>query len=877
MREGSPRKIYLSEYTPPAFGISSVDLYFDLRDGATRVTSELVMTRQPTGEGQPLRLDGVGLELLSLSIDGRDLQQDEYQVDEEGLTIFSVPDAFTLRSVVQILPEANTALEGLYQSSGNYCTQCEAHGFRKITWFLDRPDVMAVFSTTIEADKARFPVLLSNGNPVDRGELDNGRHWVKWVDPFKKPCYLFALVAGDLALTEGRFTTASGRDVALRIYTEKHNADKTAHALRSLQAAMRWDEETYGLEYDLDIYMIVAVDDFNMGAMENKGLNVFNSKFVLALPETATDRDFVNIEAVIAHEYFHNWTGNRVTCRDWFQLSLKEGLTVFRDQSFTADRTSAPVKRIEDVRMLRSVQFAEDASPMAHPVRPESYIEINNFYTVTVYEKGAEVVRMYQTLLGKEGFRKGMDLYFERHDGQAVTTDDFRQAMADANGVDLSQFQRWYEQAGTPRVTVEAQWLAEQGEYRLHFRQHCPQGQDPHKFEPMMIPVLTALLSRDGEALETRLDGSSDLCHEHLLVLTDMAQTFRFTDLSAQPVPSLLRDFSAPVILDHDYADAELAMLGARDTNLFNRWEAGQRLALKVLLADIEGMADAAAEARELLLDSWGRLLTEAQPDAALLAEALVLPTETYLAEQVDEIDPDRIRTAHRRLRQELATRHREALQALYERCEGSGAFELDAESMGRRQLRNVVLAALTVDGQDEALDLALAQFKAAGNMTETMGALTALMDIDCDQRRQALAAFEQRWSHDSLVMDKWFALQAGSDLPTVLADVRKLMKHPLFTLKNPNKVRALVGAFAGNPTGFHAIDGSGYDFVAEVIEQLDAINPQVAARLARVFTRWRRYAEPRRQQMRKVLEHMLEIPALSKDVYEIAEQSLRG
>ncbi len=877
MKEGSPRVIYLKDYRPPAFWIDSVDLHFDLRDGATTVSSKIALRRNPEVERQPLRLDGVDLTPVSASIDGRALTASEYRIDAEGMTIADPPDEFVFESVVEIHPENNAALEGLYQSGGNYCTQCEAHGFRKITWFLDRPDVMTVFTTTIEADKARFPVLLSNGNLVDHGDAADGRHWVKWSDPFRKPSYLFALVAGDLALTEGRFTTRSGREVALRIYTEHHNAHRTGHALRSLEKAMRWDEQTYGLEYDLDLYMIVAVDDFNMGAMENKGLNIFNSKFVLALPETATDTDFVNIEAVIAHEYFHNWTGNRVTCRDWFQLSLKEGLTVFRDQSFTADMTSPAVKRIDDVRMLRSVQFAEDASPMAHPVRPASYIEINNFYTVTVYEKGAEVVRMYQTLLGKEGFRKGMDLYFRRHDGQAVTTDDFRRAMADANGVDLEQFQRWYEQAGTPRITVESAWDADKGEYALTFEQHCPEGQDRDAFEPMMIPVRSALLSTRGGAIESRLAGEQDARHEHLLVLTARRQTFVFTGLDAEPVPSLLRDFSAPVILEYDYTDDMLGFLAGHDSDAFNRWEAGQRLANRVLLHGIGRVAQGLSfEAAPALIEAWRHLLSDRESDRALLAEALILPGESYLAEQMTVVDPDAIHQARDSLMRQLAETFQDALLRIYEEnSDADEGFALDAASMGRRRLKNVALGLLTATGAPEALDRALAQFRAAANMTDAMGALSALANHDGEQRRAALAEFHDRWRDDSLVMDKWFALQAGAATPGVVEEVRRLMSHPLFTLRNPNKVRALIGAFAANPTGFHAADGSGYRLVGEQIRKLDPLNPQVASRLAKQFTRWRRHDERRQALMREELQRIKALPGLSRDVYEVVAKSL--
>lgn len=870
MKEASPRTIKLADYTVPDFLIHTVDLHFDLRDGDTRVTAMLDMHRNPGSDDQQavLQLDGAQLKLLELAIDGVALPPSGYETDEEGLRIFELPETFTLRTVVSIHPENNTALEGLYQSSGNYCTQCEAHGFRKITYYLDRPDVMAVFTTTIEADQQRFPVLLSNGNPVEQGLAEQGRHWAKWLDPHKKPSYLFALVAGDLTLTEGSYTTASGRDVALHIYTEKHNADKTDHAVRSLQRAMQWDEETFGLEYDLDIYMIVAVDDFNMGAMENKGLNVFNSKFVLARPDTATDTDYVNIEAVIAHEYFHNWTGNRVTCRDWFQLSLKEGLTVFRDQSFTADMTSAAVKRIDDVRALRTHQFAEDAGPMAHPVRPASYIEINNFYTLTVYEKGAEVVRLYQTLLGKKGFRRGMDLYFHRHDGQAVTTDDFRKAMADANGVDLSQLQRWYEQAGTPEVSVTEQWNQDSGQYSLTFNQSCPPTPESDTKAPYLIPVKLKLMhqTQPGDSPE-----------EQMVQLTKTEQRFDFEGFSTKPVPSMLREFSAPVKLSFDYSDEQLAFLMAHDDDSFNRWDAGQTLAERVLLGRVEALqASRALQRHAFLNDAVAKMLSQSGVDAGLLAEALSLPAEGYLAQKMAEVDPDAIHRAREGLIRDLAEECADRWQTLYQHNQGDDEYRLDALNLGRRRLKNLALQ-YVVAGQPEAgLALAMQQFEQASNMTDSMGALIALARQDSPQRQQALQQFHDRWQHNSLVMDKWFTLQATMPDQDILQRVKELMRHPLFSMKNPNKVRAVISAFAqANPVGFHREDGSGYQFVADCIIELDPLNPQIASRLSKAFTSWRRYDEDRQQKMRIELERILAHQGLSKDVFEVVERSL--
>ena len=880
MKEATPRSVHLHDYTPPAWRIETVELAFQLHEGHTEVTSTLRLARNPDHHPPvaDLRLDGEGLELLSLALDGEPLPPDRFRQDETGLTVLDFPDRGELRSVVRIHPEDNTALEGLYRSGGNYCTQCEAEGFRRITFYLDRPDVMAVFTTTIEADRARYPVLLSNGNPVARGEAGGGRHWVRWHDPFPKPSYLFALVAGDLAVREDRYTTASGREVALRIYTEPHNIDRTGHAMRSLKRAMRWDEQRYGLEYDLDIYMIVAVDDFNMGAMENKGLNIFNSKLLLARPETATDTDYVNIEAVVAHEYFHNWTGNRVTCRDWFQLSLKEGLTVFRDQSFTADMTSAAVKRIDDVRALRTWQFAEDASPMAHPVRPQSYIEINNFYTVTVYEKGAEVVRLYETLLGRNGFRRGMDLYFQRHDGQAVTVEDFRDAMADANGRDLSQMQRWYDQAGTPRLIVRDEWDAAAGRYTLHLRQECPPTPGQPEKLPFLIPVRLGLLDGQGRPLPLQLEGEdAPAGTERVLELTGAARSFTFVGLPERPLPSLLRGFSAPVIVSYDYSDAQLAFLMAHDQDDFNRWDAGQQLAERLLLGRVAAArGQGGAPAADPLREAWARLLDDEAADPALVAEALTLPGEGYLAERVQPVDPAAIHSAREGLRRELADALHGRWRAAWTRHRTQGPYRLEAADMGRRRLANLALAYLLHGSDESAHALAWRQFREAGNMTDTLGALQPLVHTASPYRAEALAAFHDRWQDDPLVLDKWFSVQATAPLPDTLDTVRRLMDHPRFSLKNPNRVRALIGAFAqGNPSRFHAPDGSGYRFVADRILDLDPINPQVAARLAKVFARWRQYEPGRAALMRAELERIAGRAGLSRDVYEIVSRSL--
>lgn len=878
MKEATPKTIYLKDYTPPPYWIDTAELHFDLCEGITRVRAKLNLRRnRDTERVTALRLDGEGLELCSISIDAEPLPASRYEVFDDGLLLHDVADQFQLETVVAIHPEQNTALEGLYQSAGNYCTQCEAEGFRKITYFLDRPDVMAIFTTTIEADAQRYPQLLSNGNDTARGQLENGRHWVRWEDPFKKPSYLFALVAGDFAVNEDAFTTQSGRSVALRIFTEHHNADKTEHAMRSLKRAMAWDEQTFGLEYDLDIYMIVAVDDFNMGAMENKGLNVFNSKFVLARPDTATDADYVNIEAVIAHEYFHNWTGNRVTCRDWFQLSLKEGLTVYRDQEFTADMTSAAVKRIDDVRALRTYQFAEDASPMAHPIRPASYMEINNFYTLTVYEKGAEVVRMYATLLGKAGFRKGMDLYFQRHDGQAVTTDDFRQAMADANGVNLDQFQLWYEQAGTPEVSAEATWDAAEGSWRLDLRQSCPPTPEREHKQPFLIPVVMGLLDAKGNELPLRPCEQAAL-HEQTLLLTEAHEQVTFTGLGEKPVPSFLRGFSAPVKFSYDYSDAELVFLSRHDGDAFNRWDAVQTLFLRQILGRIECLQhDLPPASFTHALDAVGGLLADREADPALLAEALLLPAEGYIGESMAVIDVDAIHSVREALRREIAERYAAQWQERFAQHQTPGAYQIDPQSMGHRRLKNLALGYLLAEGSEAGRALALNQYQQASNMTDAIAAVQLLANQDCPQREQVLHEFYTRWQDDPLVLDKWFSAQAMSTLPDTLERVQALLAHPKFNIRTPNRVRALIGAFLqGNPLRFHALNGAGYDFAAEQILRLDAINPQVAARLCKVFTRWRRYDSARQTLMRAALERIAAQPGLSADVFEIVSNSLK-
>ncbi len=867
------------DYRPPAFLIDRVDLEFDLAEDATEVASTLHLRRNPQADRDVLVLDGEGLELLDVRLDGVELGADAFDYDGSRLRIEGVADTARLFTRVRIHPESNTALEGLYRSSGSFCTQCEPEGFRKITFFADRPDVLASFTTRITADRERYPVLLSNGNPGGAGLLADGRHWARWHDPFPKPSYLFALVAGRLERVSARYTTMSGRDVDLHLYVEARNIDKCEHALASLERAMRWDEDVYGREYDLDVYMVVAVDDFNMGAMENKGLNIFNSKYVLARPETATDADYRYIEGVIGHEYFHNWTGNRVTCRDWFQLSLKEGLTVFRDQEFSGDMGSRAVKRIEDVEVLRSYQFPEDAGPMAHPVRPDSYLEINNFYTATVYNKGAEVIRMMHRLLGAEAFRHGMDLYFERFDGQAVTCDDFVQAMEDASGVDLGQFRRWYSQAGTPLLRVRRQWFAEEGALELEITQELAPVADQEAAGPMHIPLALALVGPDGRDRPLRLDGEecAPQTPTRVFELRQVTERLRFVGLDREPVPSLLRGFCAPVRLATDLSRDELAFLAAHDADPFNRWDAGQRLALDVLL----GLVEDVRQGRPLelpgeLAQAWRATLEADDFDAALLAKALVLPGEAFLADQMDEVDVDAVHRARTFVRRELAR----VLAELWRRIVGDNAPEkpcrLDARTMGRRALRNVSLAYLVRAGERPDPAPALDQLRAADNMTDEVAALAVLANLDVPQRDAALAEFAARWQTDPLVMDKWLGIQAMSELPDTLAAVVGLLDHPVYDARNPNKVRALVGVFCGsNQVRFHAADGAGYRFLADQVLALDPLNPQVAARMVGHFSRWRRFDERRRELMQVQLERIVAVEGLSRDVYEIAAKSL--
>jgi aminopeptidase N len=881
MTTDRPQTICLDDYTPPAFLIDNTELRFVLGEKITQVRSILSVRRNPqaTTDRTPLTLNGEQLQLVSIKLDGESLSRDQFRIKSEFITILRVPARFQLEIETQIKPQENTALEGLYQSSGNFCTQCEAEGFRKITYFLDRPDVMSKFTTMIVADKDRYPALLANGNLIDSGDMNGNQHFATWQDPFPKPCYLFALVAGNLVCKEDVYVTRSGRHVMLRIYVQEHNIDKCDHAMRALKKAMRWDEATFGLEYDLDIYMIVAVDDFNMGAMENKGLNIFNSKFVLARPETATDSDYAGIEGVIAHEYFHNWTGNRVTCRDWFQLSLKEGLTVFRDQEFTADMTSRPVKRIEDVRLLRTHQFPEDSSPMAHPVRPQSYIEINNFYTVTVYDKGAELVRMYQTLFGREGFRKGLSLYLQRHDGRAVTIDDFAAAMADTNHYDLTQFKRWYTQAGTPVVTVTGRWDSEDSTYTLTASQSCPPTPGQAHKEPFDIPLKVGLLGADdGTDIPLQFEGERSAAGtSRVLGVRASEQSFRFVNVLEKPVPSLLRDFSAPVMLRYSYTDEELAFLLAFDSDPFNRWEAGQKLVIN----DLKRLIGAYQQGKSLKVNetsilAFKKVLQNAGLDRAYVSEILVLPSETYISEHFEQIDVQAIHVARRTFRQSMAEiLESELLQAYYEN-KLEGVYRYNAEDAGRRKLKNLCLVYLATLEKSEYHTLAREQFHDAPNMTDMMGAIIALRDSDCKEREEIYESFHDRWQNDPLVMDKWFSNQAMSSGKDTLEKVRRLREHPLFSIRNPNRVRAVIGAFAhSNPLHFHRADGAGYAFVAEQVLVLDRLNPQVAARLAKAFSRWKKYDPARQSLMQQQLKHIASSKGISRDLYEVVTKSL--
>ena len=886
MSDSKPKTVLRSAYRVPDYLIDTVDLAFDLHEDSTHVETRLGVRRRVdvSDEGAPLVLAGEGLELRTIEIDGRPLGESEYRIEDGRLVIAAPPAHFELRTQVTIHPESNTRLSGLYKSGGNFCTQCEAMGFRRITYFLDRPDIMARYSVSIEADRERYPVLLSNGNRIEAMPLDGGRHRVRWEDPFPKPSYLFALVAGDLRDHSGEFVTMSGRPVRLEIWVEPQNIDRCEHALGSLQRAMKWDEERFGREYDLDIYMIVAVGDFNMGAMENKGLNIFNSKYVLALPETATDDDYEGIESVIAHEYFHNWTGNRVTCRDWFQLTLKEGLTVYRDQRFSEDMVSEPVCRIAEIKGLRARQFPEDEGPMAHPIRPDSYISMDNFYTATVYEKGAEVIRMYATLLGEDGFRRGMDLYFDRHDGQAVTCDDFRAAMADACGRDLSQFERWYLQAGTPRLRAVGDYDREGRRYLLTLSQDYPEtafeimGADDRK--PLHLPVAVGLLGSDGMPLPLRLSGeAADEAGSttRVLELKEAERQFVFEGIDTEPVPSVLRGFSAPVRFEMERSRESLAFLMAHDDDAVNRWDAGQQLALELLVATVKELQQGVTpELDPGFVEAWGRLLADEKLDGSLRALALTLPGERVIAQELKIIEPDAIHAAREFMGKALAAAHLETLWSIYHALSATGPYRHERGSIDRRRLRNAVLRSLIWAGDEESIETAWTQYENADNMTDAQAAFLVLADQDHSRRGDVIQAFYDRWRGDPLVLDKWFAIQAGSSRTDTLNRVRDLAEHPDFNLGNPNRVRSLIGAFcSGNQVRFHGSSGEGYVFLADYVLALNDSNPQVASRMVSVFNDWRRYDTERQISMQKQLERIASNESLSKDVYEIVNRAL--
>jgi len=876
MRTDEPRAIHLADYKAPEFRIRTVHLDFALSPEATRVTSRLEIARQ-TGSG-PLVLAGESQKLLSITLDGRALSVSDYLLDDKNLTIPNVPAKLTLEITSEINPAANTALEGLFLSNGMFCTQCEPEGFRRITYFLDRPDNLSVFTVRIEADREQYPVLLSNGNRIESGELAGGRHFAAWHDPFPKPSYLFALVAGDLGAIHDSFTTMSGRKVALDIFVEHGNEPRALYAMDALKRSMKWDEEAYGREYDLDIFMIVAVSAFNMGAMENKGLNIFNDKVLLASPETATDDDYARIESVVAHEYFHNWTGDRVTCRDWFQLSLKEGLTVFRDQQFSGDMRSRGVQRIQDVRALRARQFVEDAGPLAHPVQPQSYIEINNFYTATIYDKGAQVIGMLKTLVGDEGYRKATDLYFERHDGEAATVEDWVRCFEDACDRDLTQFRLWYRQSGTPVIEARGGYDAKAKTYTLELTQSlAPTPGQPEK-KPMHIPVRMGLVGRKGAALPLTLEGENHAGPEtRVLELIENFHRFVFVDVAEDPLLSLGRNFSAPAVFRTPHSRHERAVLMGKDSDAFNRWESGQILAAEIML---EVAGDARSDAGSDYIAAIVDVLARAEQDPAFAAQMLMPPTESELAARKTPVDPVGIHTARVTLVRAIALAHRERLAQLYEYMRGSidsenGDFSPDAKDAGRRALRNAALRYLTAADDEAAAGLADAHYRSADNMTDMIAGLAALTRMESPLRDAAFTHFYDRFKSDPLVLDKWMSLQAGSPLPETVTSVRELMKHPAFDIKNPNRVRALVGAFSANHLRFHNEDGSGYRLVGEVIRTLDPMNPQVAARMAGSFESWRRYDPARQELMRAELGAIHGLSGISPNLFEVTGKML--
>ncbi len=888
MKESQGKTVYLRDYRVPDFLIDDTQLIVELFETETFVSSRLKMRRNPAAQTPqaPLVLSGRAMELLEVKLAGKALSASEYQVDAEQLTIAGVPASFLLECRTRIKPQENTSLEGLYKSRVMFCTQCEAEGFRKITYYLDRPDVLSSFTTRIEAESARYPVLLSNGNLLASGELGGGRHFATWQDPFKKPCYLFALVAGDLKNISDSFTTSSGRKVELKIFVEAKDLDKCDFAMDSLKRAMRWDEEVYGREYDLDIFMIVAVDDFNMGAMENKGLNIFNSSCVLAKPETSTDFSFARIESIVAHEYFHNWSGNRVTCRDWFQLSLKEGFTVFRDAEFSADMGSRAVNRIEDVGLLRTVQFAEDSGPMAHSVRPESYMEISNFYTVTIYEKGSEVVRMIANLLGKQLFRKGTDLYFSRFDGMAVTTEDFVQCMEEVSGINLTQFRLWYTQAGTPTLIVSRDYDAKERRFTLTIKQQCPPTPRQPTKEPFFIPVTVALLDSKGQEMQLQLDAADSPATSKVLRLTGAEQQFTFINISEAPVPALLRGFSAPVKLQCDYTREELSFLMSHERDGFVRWEAGQQLSLAVLNEGMQARREGKTFTVDpLLINAYRSVLQAAlvdtNADKSMLANLLLLPPEAYLAELTVPVDVEGIHAVREQVRLQLAQELADLFGQVYHANVSTDAYSYEAVAVARRTLKNTALNYLMLLQERSWFAVAKQQYDSATNMTDQSAALRAFVNNPYAGnkvlRESLVAAFYQQWKHETLVVEQWLSLQSAAPVPNNLPAVQELINHEAFDLRNPNKVRSVIGAFCNaNLIGFHAADGSGYRFLADYVIKLNASNPQIASRQLTPLTRWRKYDQARQILMKAELRRVMAEPKLSPDVFEIVSKSLQ-
>ncbi|WP_025500467.1 aminopeptidase N [Vibrio parahaemolyticus] len=863
----APQAKYRKDYQAPSHTITDIDLTFDLYDNDTIVTALSKVVQK--GESTTLELDGEGLELRSVKVNGEDWAH--HEVKEASLVLSDLPAEFELEIITKIDPEANTALEGLYKSGGAFCTQCEAEGFRRITYYLDRPDVLTKYTTKVIADKATYPYLLSNGNRIAQGEAENGRHWVQWQDPHPKPAYLFALVAGDFDVHRDKYTTMSGRNVDLEIFVDKGNLDRAGHAMTSLINSMKWDEERFGLEYDLDIYMIVAVDFFNMGAMENKGLNIFNSKFVLANDQTATDRDYLGIEAVIGHEYFHNWTGNRVTCRDWFQLSLKEGLTVFRDQEFSSDLGSRAVNRIDNVRIIRGPQFAEDASPMSHPIRPDKVIEMNNFYTLTVYEKGSEVIRMYHTLLGEEGFQKGMKLYFERHDGTAATCEDFVSAMEDATGVDLKQFRLWYSQSGTPTLRVNSEYNAEAKTYALTVEQFTEATQDQAEKQALHIPFDIELYDSKGQVIPLIINGES--VHNVLDIKQDK-QTFVFENVAEQPVPSLLREFSAPVKLEYDYSDAELIFLMKHATNDFARWDASQMLLAKYIRQNVTNVQTGSeVQLSEDLIDAFRGVLLDENLEPAFIAQVFSLPSINEITGWYKQIDVDAVDTVLNSITASLSAALEDELSATYHTLK-QAEYTIDHAAIGKRALRNQCLQFLA--HTDKGNTLVKAQYEAANNMTDTIAAMSAANSAQLECREELMADYSDKWKHDGLVMDKWFALQGTNPAEDALEKVKATMNHEAFSLKNPNRTRSLIGSFlAANPVRFHDKSGSGYQFAGEILRQLNDSNPQVASRMIDPLLKFRKYDEARQAMIRAELEKLKAMDNLAKDLFEKVTKAL--